>query len=109
MKNIWKALLAIILSAVIYKLLGQFIGGKILTFVYLLSLLVIGYFMSPQIKRNNRWLGKVIISLLVIFIFALRLNIFYVKEFNDLLKLVGLHAEYLDILILFSGWAFHQV
>lgn len=112
MKNTWKALLVILLGAFAYRFLESYIPGRhhlFLKFVYMVLLLIIGFFLSPNAKRNNRWVGKVIISLVIVFIFGIQLRWFVVKEFQDILNLIGLNGGFLDILIIYCGWAFHQV
>ncbi|NLC64598.1 MAG: hypothetical protein GX753_02890 [Erysipelothrix sp.] len=109
MKNTWTALLAIIGSAIIYRFADHFIGGKLLTFLYLVLLLVIGFFMSNTRGKNSRWLGKVVISLVVVFIFGIRLELFVFDEFYEILKTVGLYGSFLDLLLIYCGWVFYQV
>ncbi|AMC92750.1 hypothetical protein AOC36_01730 [Erysipelothrix larvae] len=112
MKNYWSALLVIIASALVYHLLEKLIPGGfgwILTLVYCILLLVIGGFLLPGRKKNNRWFGKVVISLIVVFIMGIRLDIFGVYEFQRLLNLVGLNGVFLDLLLVYCGWAFYQV
>lgn len=109
MKNTWMALIAIILSALIYRFIGTFIGGKLLTFVYLVLLLVIGLAMSNKKGRNSRWVGKVIISLVVVFIFGIRLELFVIDEFYNILQLIGLSGSFLDLILVYCGWVFYQV
>ena len=112
MKNTWKALAAILVGAIFYRFIESVIPGRhhiFLKFIYMLMLLIIGFFLAPNAKRNNRWLGKVIISLVVVFIFGIQLKWFEVKEFKDILNLIGLNGGFLDLLIVYCGWAFHQV
>ncbi|WP_159649047.1 hypothetical protein [Erysipelothrix aquatica] len=112
MKRHWTALLAIVASAIIYSLLLKFIPGTFtwfLTFIWMVMLLVIGHFMSPHSKANNRWLGKVIIAIIVVFIFGFQLNILQVPEFRQLLGTLGITGGFLDLLLLYCGWAFFQV
>lgn len=112
MKQHWKALLTIIVSAVLYRFLEEFIPGKynmLLSFIYLVMLLFIGYSLSGKQKKNNRWVGKVIISLLVVFIFGIRLNLFVFDEFYRILKVVGLSGKFLDLLLIYCGWVFYQI
>ncbi len=112
MKNTWKALLVIVISALGYQFLQNFIPGrhhKVLKFIYLVLLLVIGFFLAPNTKRNNRWVGKVIISLVVIFIFAISLDWLSVHEVKSVLNTLGLTGGFLEILLVYCGWAFHQV
>ncbi len=112
MKDTWKSLIVIIVSAVLYSLLQNFIPGRhhlVLKFILMLMLLVIGYSLSGTRKRNNRWFGKVVIALIVVFIFGIQLNWFSIPEFTTLLNTVGLSGIFLDILLVYCGWAFHQV
>lgn len=112
MKNTWKSLLVIIASAFGYRLLERFLPGSfflLLRFTYLVILLMIGFSMSPTHKKNNRWLGKVIVSLVIVFIFGLRMNWFVFTEFYDVLAVVGLHGSFLDILLIYCGWVFYQI
>lgn len=112
MKDTWKSLVAIIVSAILYRVLENFIPGRhhlVLKFIFMVMLLVIGYFLSGHKKHNNRWLGKVIVALVIVFIFGIQLNWFSVPEFNTLLNTIGLTGTFLDILLIYCGWAFHQV
>src|SRR5690554_811320 len=109
MKNTWLSLITIILSALIYRFVGTFIDGKLLTFVYLTLLLLIGFSMSSKKGKNSRWVGKVIISLVVVFIYGIRLNLFIVDEFYNALQLIGLSGSFLDLILVYCGWVFYQV
>lgn len=112
MKNTWKALLTIIISAVAYSFLTKIVPAKYdiwLTFVRLVLCLVIGFSLSSHAKRNNRWVGKVVIAIVILFIFGIRLNVFVFDEFYNLLSLVGLTGFFLDILLVYCGWAFYLV
>ena len=107
MKNTWKALLTIIISAIAYSFLTKIVPAKYdiwLTFVRLVLCLVISH-----AKRNNRWVGKVVIAIVILFIFGIRLNVFVFDEFYNLLSLVGLTGFFLDILLVYCGWAFYLV
>lgn len=108
MKNTWTALIAISASALIYSFASNFITGKLLTFIYLSLMLIIGFFMSNK-SKNNRWLGKVIVSLVMVFIFGIRLELFVVDEFYRILNIIGLHGIFLDLILVYCGWVFYQV
>lgn len=112
MKRYWTALLAILVSALLYKLTLQFVPGNLkwlISFIRLSLMVGIGYFLSPTTKRNNRWLGKVVISIIVVLIFGMQLDIINTYEFKDILNLVGLNGVFLDIVLIYCGWAFFQV
>lgn len=112
MKRYWTALLTIIISAFVYKILAIYLPsrfGIILTIVWMAILLFLGYTLSPSRSKNSRWLGKVLISLLVIFIFTLRMNWINLPGLNQLFAQIGLTGKFLDLLLIFSGWAFFEV
>ena len=112
MKRYWTVLFTIIASALLLQLLTRFMPRGlhfILELVWFTILLVIGYSMAPSQKKNNRWLGKVVLSLLVVFIVAHRMGWFVWPQLNQTLNLVGLNGVFLDLLILYCGWAFFQV
>lgn len=112
MKRYWMVLLLIILSAFVYKILDIYLPssfGLILDIVWMGILIFLGYSFSPNQKRNNRWLGKVLISLLVIFIFTMRMGWINLPALNNLFAQIGLTGRFLDLLLIYSGWAFFQV
>lgn len=112
MKRYWLTLAVIIASALLYRLLGTIMPNGfswLLELVYCIILLVVGSFFVPQRKRNSRWFGKVVIALIVVFIIGIRLDFFAVKEFSKMLNLVGLNGAFLDLLLVYCGWAFFQV
>ncbi|MEG0326915.1 MAG: hypothetical protein RR565_00730 [Erysipelothrix sp.] len=112
MKRYWSALLVIIVSALLYQLIGRFLPAKFsgfLDLLWMILLLVIGYYLAPHAKKNNRWLGKVVIAIFVVFIVAYRMNFFVIPEFTNLLNLLGLTGNFLDLLLIYCGWAFFQV
>ena len=112
MKDTWKALLVIIVSAVVYKFLGELLPAKydeFILFIKLVMCLVIGFSLSPKAKKNNRWVGKVIVSIVVLFIFGIRMNVFVFDEFYKVLNMVGLTGFFLDILLVYCGWVFYLV
>lgn len=112
MKRYWTVLLIIVLSAFTYKILDIYLPSSfslILNIVWMSILLFLGYSFSPNQKRNNRWLGKVLISLLVIFIFTMRMNWINLPALNNLFAQIGLTGRFLDLLLIYSGWAFFQV
>ena len=112
MKNTWKSLLVIILSAILYSFLDRIVPtnyASFIQFIYLVILVVIGFFLAPTHKKNNRWLGKVIVSLVIVFIFGIRMNWFVLTEFYDFLIMIGLYGSFLDIILIYCGWVFYQV
>lgn len=112
MKKTWSALLMLIVSALALHYLGRYLPSNmkfLVDFLYLVILLVFGYFMSPTKKRNNRWVGKVLISLVVIFIFGARLNWFRFEDFLNILTMLGLTNRFLDLLLIYCGWVFFQL
>lgn len=112
MKHYWKSLLLLIVCALAYRFLISWVpaqSGWILTLLWSVILLLFGYFLSPDHKRNSRWLGKTIIALVVVFILGYRLNILSVGEFHQFLTTIGLTGGFLDLLLVYCGWAFFQV
>ncbi|QIK69317.1 hypothetical protein G7062_02970 [Erysipelothrix sp. HDW6C] len=112
MKRHWTALFVVIAAGIIYNLMERFVPvgwGWLLTFTWMVILLVLGYFLSPNSKRNNRWLGKVILSIIIVLIFGYRLDLFAATEFRSMLSLVGLTGNFLDLILIYCGWAFFQV
>ena len=112
MKNTWKALIVILLSALGYRFLGDLIPkqyDKLLVLIKMILLLGIGFSLSPNMKKNNRWVGKVIISLVVFFIIGLRMDLFTFIEFNKGLQFLGLHGVFLDVILIYCGWVFYQI
>lgn len=112
MKKYWTALAAIIASALIYQLLVRYIPSSwsgVLSIVWMVMLLLIGYFLSPHSKKNNRWLGKVIIAILVVVIVGYRMNAVEFAVITNTLNKVGLTGQFLDIILIYCGWAFFQV
>lgn len=112
MKQYWKSLFTIILSSLIYGLAEKFVPGNFSWFVdllWILVLLVIGNSFSIKSKKNNRWLGKTVLTVLILFITGLRLNWFVVPQFNNTLVFLGLTGTFLDIILIYCGWAFFQV
>ena len=109
MKNYWKPLLVIIVSAILYRFVSPFLNNFFINVLWIAILLTFGYFLSSDSKRNSRWLGKVIIAILIVFLVAFKLNIFVVSEFNDLLNFLGMKNMFLDLLLVYCGWAFFLV
>lgn len=112
MKHYWKALFALIASALIYQLALRFVPTSFnwfLKLLWLVIMLIFGYVLAPSQKRNNRWLGKVVIAILVVFIVGYQLNLIAATEFRSLLAMVGLTDRFMDLLLIYCGWAFFQV
>lgn len=112
MKRYWSALLTILISAFAYKILEIYLPAKfelILRLVWMSILLFLGYTLSPIPKKNSRWVGKVLISLLIIFIFTFKMNWINLPPLNNIFVQIGLTGKFLDLLLLYSGWAFFQV
>lgn len=112
MKQSWKALLYIGLTALIYKFLMPLISSKynwIHTLVWVAVLWGFGYLLSPSRKRNSRWVGKVVIALVMVFLVGIRLDLFVIQEFNNILNLIGLTRTFQDLLIIYCAWVFFQV
>lgn len=112
MKRYWMVLLTIVISAFVYKILEMYIPSRfyiILNITWMSILVFLGYSLSPTQKSNARWLGKVLISLLVIFIFSMRMNWINLPALNNIFNQVGLTGSFLDLLLIYSGWAFFQV
>lgn len=111
MKDYWKALVFLILASFFYQLLGDFIPNLTWLFelLWILILLFFGFLMSPNKKRNSRWLGKVLISIFVIFTIGLRLHLFSIVGLDQWIIFRGVGYSFQDLLLVFSGWAFYQV
>lgn len=112
MKNYWKALLSLIASAILYQLVIRFIPNQfslLIELIWLIIMILFGYFLAPNNRKNNRWFGKVIISIVVMFIVGYRLDLIAANEFRNLLAIVGLTNSFLDLLLIYCGWAFFQV
>lgn len=111
MKDYWKALLFIILSSFLYQVLYEYVPQLSWLFVllWIAILLVFGYLLSPNKKRSNRWLGKVIISIFVIFTIGFRLNLFAVVGIDRWVIFKGIGSSFLDLLLVYSGWSFYQL
>lgn len=112
MKQYWKALLGLIAMALIYHFIGQYMPASFAWFMTLLwctILILFGYLMAPGKRRNNRWLGKTILTILILFIVLYKLDFAGTNTLVNLLSLVGLSHEFLNLLLIFSGWAFFQV
>lgn len=111
MKNYWKAVLFLLVSAFLYQVLYEFVGAWTWLFelLWIFILLGFGYFLSPSNKRNNRWLGKVLISLFVIFMIGLRLHLFSIVGLDSWFIFKGIGPSFQDLFLVFSGWAFYQV
>lgn len=111
MKDYWKALLFIILSSFLYQVLYEYVPQLRWLFVllWIAILLVFGYLLSPNKKRSNRWLGKVIISIFVIFTIGFRLNLFAVVGLDRWVIFKGIGSSFLDLLLVYCGWSFYQL
>ena len=112
MKQYWKSLFTIIVSSLIYGLIERFVPNYLYWFIdilWIFILLLIGYSFSNKPKRNNRWLGKTLLTILILFIAGMRMGWFVVPQFNDALKFLGLTGTFLDIILIYCGWAFFQV
>lgn len=112
MKNTWKALLYLIVSALIYKFIGPIFKGNLAWLGVILWIFVLwgfGYLLSPMQKSSPRWLGKVIIALVMVFLVGLRLDIFVIQELNTIMNTLGLTRAFQDLLIVYCAWVFFQV
>lgn len=112
MKRYWTPLLMIVASGIVYKLLEGFVPSNltwILTFLWLTICVMFGYFMSGHSKKNNRWLGKVILSIVIVLIYGYRLDVIAATEFRSMLNVVGLNGQFLDLILIYCGWAFFLV
>lgn len=112
MKQYWKVAIAFILSAIVYKLLENWLPGNfawVLTLLWCVILVGLGILMSPNQKRNSRWLGKVFLAILILIIVVYKMDWINVSGFTQILNNVGFSGGFLDLLLLFSGWAFFQV
>lgn len=112
MKRYWTVLFTIIISAFLLQIMTRFTpkGLKfLLDLLWFTILILVGYSMAPSTKKNNRWLGKVVLSLLIIFIVAYRMNWIIFPQLSNLLNSIGLGAGFLDLLLVYCGWAFFQV
>lgn len=112
MKKYWTALLSLIASAIIYHFAVSFLPssfGWIIRLLWLVIMIMFGYFLSPHNRKSNRWFGKVVIAIVIVFIVAYQLDIIAATEFRRLLSYVGLTDRFLDLLLIYCGWAFFQV
>ncbi len=112
MKDTWKALIYLIISALIYKFVGPVFKGSFEWFSIILWVLVLwgfGYLLSPSRKKNSRWLGKVVIALFMVFLVGIRLDIFVIQELNTIMVNIGLTRSFQDLLIVYCAWVFFQV
>lgn len=112
MKRYWMVLLIIALSSFVYKILEMYLPSRfsvVLNIIWMAILLFLGYSFSDNRKPSPRWLGKVLISLLVIFIFGFRMNWINLPALNRIFNQIGLTGRFLDLLLIYSGWAFFQV
>ncbi len=112
MKNTWKALLFLIATAIIYRFANPLLGGSLRWLSSLLWIFILwgfGYLLSPMKKANSRWLGKVIVALVMVFLVGLRLDLFVIQEFNEIMLTLGLSRSFQDLLIIYCAWVFFQV
>lgn len=112
MKQTWKALIYIVITALIYKFIMPFVPASLSwvhTLAWVFVLWGLGYLLSPTRKRNSGWVGKVVIALVMVFLVGLRLDLFVISEFQTLMNLVGLTRPFQDLLIVYCAWMFFQV
>lgn len=113
MKDTWKALLYLIASAVLFGIttpvLNKYGFGWFVTLLWVFVLWGFGYLLSPMRKRNSRWLGKVIVSLIMVFLVGLRLDLFVIQELNSIMNTLGMTRAFQDLLIIYCAWVFFQV
>lgn len=112
MKQTWRALIYIVLVALVYKFLMPLISNDftwIHTLVWVGVLWSLGYLLAPYSKRNSRWVGKVLVALIMVFLVGIRLDLFVIQEFNNVLNWIGLTRPFQDLLIIYCGWVFFQV
>ena len=112
MKNYWKSLLFLIVSALVYRFVVSFLPSSfnwVATLLWIAILWGFGYLLSPSHKKNSRWIGKVLISLIMVFLVGLRLDLFVIQEFNEMMQFLGLTRAFQDLLIVYCAWVFFQV
>lgn len=113
MKHTWKALLYLIASAILFGFvvpsLNSFGLHWLVTLLWVFVLWGFGYLLSPPKRSNSRWLGKVIIALVMVFLVGLRLDIFVIKELNNIMVRLGMTRSFQDLLIVYCAWVFFQV
>lgn len=111
MKNYWKAFVYLFVAAFVYQMLFEFFPGFtwFFTLLWIFILLGFGFLMSPNQKRNSRWLGKVLISIFVIFTIGFRLKLFAIVGLDSWFIFKGIGSSFQDLFLVFSGWAFYQV
>lgn len=112
MKRYWVVLFVLALSAIVYQIFNRFLPGgfsNLLSILWMAILVYFGHSMSPKRTASSRWLGKVIIALLVIVIVAYKMNWLVLPSVNRVLNTIGLTGSFLDLLLIYCGWAFFQV
>ena len=113
MKHTWKALIFLIASALLYGFVVPVIQKLglhwLVTILWVMILWGFGYLLSPMKKSNSRWLGKVIVALVMVFLVGLRLDLFVIKELNNIMTSLGMTRSFQDLLIIYCAWVFFQV
>lgn len=112
MKSYWKVFIGFIVAALLYKYLGVWLpqlGSTFYTLLWCVILIGLGLLMAPTRKKNNRWLGKTILAVLMMIVIIYKIQLVDVSGFTNILNMIGLSNGFLDILLVVCGWAFFQV
>ena len=75
MKSTYRALLQLLLTAFIWSLTHRFMPDNWLIvkeLIWVILLVGMGYAFAPSSKKNNRWVGKTVLSILLLMILGIR-------------------------------------
>ncbi len=112
MKPVYRALIQLFITAFLWSLTHRFIPENWLflkELIWISLLLGIGYTLSPKAKKNNRWVGKTVLSILLLMIIGIRFSYLSFPRFESFLSFWGLEGFFLDLFLIYIGWAFFQV
>lgn len=112
MKPVYRALIQLLLTALIWSLTHRFVPENWLIlkeFIWLFLLLWMGYALAPKTRKNNHWVGKTILSILLLMIVGIRFSYLSFPRFESFLAFWGLEGFFLDLFLIYIGWAFFQV
>ena len=112
MKSTYRALLQLLLTAFIWSLTHRFMPDNWLVvkeLIWVILLVGMGYAFAPSSKKNNRWVGKTVLSILLLMILGIRFSYLSFPKFEAFLSFWGLEGFFLDLFLIYIGWAFFQV